>query len=80
LYVGSKDRYGVNINETISKTESKSKSKTKAYSYVSMVDGEIQVHKTWDECKARVNGKSGARYKKSTSPENEEEIIADFGE
>jgi ribonuclease HI len=43
-----------------------------------MVDNEIQVHKTWEECKARVNGKSGARYKKSTSPENEEEIIEDF--
>ncbi len=81
LYVGSKDRYGVNINEVISKSESgKSKSKSKAYSYVSMVDNEIQVHKTWDECKARVSGKSGARFKKSTSPENEEEIIAAFAE
>jgi DNA ligase (NAD+) len=81
LYNGSRERYGVNVNEFISKTEGgKSKSKTKAYSYVSMVDNEIQVHKTWDECKARVNGKSGARYKKSTSPENEEEIINEFSQ
>ncbi len=79
LYVGSKDRYGVNISSSVvSGEKTKSKSKSKAYSYVSMVDNEIQVHKTWDECKARVNGKSGARFKKSTSPQNEEEIIEEF--
>jgi ribonuclease HI len=79
LYNGSRERYGVNVAEVLQKTEgTKSKSKTKAYSYVSMVDDEIQVHKTWDECKARVNGKSGARFKKSTSPQNEEEIIEEF--
>ncbi len=79
LYIGSKDRYGVNLNSSVGSGEkTKSKSKSKAYSYVSMVDDEIQVHKTWDECKTRVNGKSGARFKKSTSPENEEEIIEEF--
>jgi ribonuclease HI len=79
LYIGSKDRYGVNLNSGVGSGEkTKSKSKSKAYSYVSMVDDEIQVHKTWDECKTRVNGKSGARFKKSTSPENEEEIIEEF--
>ncbi len=81
LYNGSRERYGVNVNEVFSKTEgAKSKSKSKAYSYVSMVDDQIQVHKTWEECKARVNGKSGARFKKSTSPANEEEIIQEFSE
>lgn len=78
LYNGSKERYGVNVNEVILKVESKSKTKSKAYSYVSIVDGEIQVHKTWDECKKRVHGKSNAKYKKSISPENEEEIIKEF--
>jgi ribonuclease HI len=79
LYNGSRERYGVSVAEVVQKTEgTKSKSKTKAYSYVSMVDDEIQVHKTWDECKARVSGKSGARFKKSTSPQNEEEIIEEF--
>jgi ribonuclease HI len=81
LYIGSKDRYGVNLNSSVGSGEkAKSKSKSKAYSYVSMVDDEIQVHKTWDECKTRVNGKSGARFKKTTSPENEEEIIREFAE
>jgi ribonuclease HI len=82
LYNGSRSRYGVDISaNNFSGTDSsskKSKSKTKAHSYVSLVNGEIKVYKTWDECKARVNGVAGAKYKKSTSPENEEEIIKEF--
>ena len=45
-----------------------------------MVDGKVMVHKTWEECKARVNGVSGAKYKKSLSPADEEEIILEFTE
>src|SRR3989344_4535600 len=59
--------------------KSKSKSKTTAYSYVSEINGEIKVHKTWEECKARVNGVA-ARFKKSVSPADEEEIIREFTE
>lgn len=81
LYNGSRERYGVNITEILEKDESKpKKSKSKAWSYISMLDGEIQVHKTWDECKKRVEGVSGARYKKSISPEDEESIISEFAE
>lgn len=81
LYNGSKERYGIDVSIKESKdSKSKTKSKSKAYSYISMVDGEIKVHKTWDECKARVNGVSGAKYKKSTSPSDEEEIIKEFTE
>ncbi len=81
LYNGSRDRYGVDVSVKKSTGEnSKSKSKSKTYSYVSMVDGEIKVHKTWDECKARVHGVSSAKYKKSTSPSNEEEIIKEFAQ
>ncbi len=46
----------------------------KAYSYLSMVDGEIMTHKTWKECETRVKGKK-ARFKKTFSKSNEEEII-----
>ncbi len=52
--------------------------KNKAYSYVSFVDGRIGIHKTWDECKRTVFGKSGARYKKALSKEAESEIIDSF--
>ncbi len=78
LYNGSRERYGVNISEIKQADPSaKSKSKSKAYSYVSLVDGEIKIHKTWEECKARVNGVN-AKYKKSISPADEAEIIKEF--
>ena len=53
---------------------SKRKSK-QAYSYVSLVAGEIQTHKTWKECEKRVMGAKGARFKKSLSKEDEVAII-----
>lgn len=82
LYNGSRERYGIDIsiNPKPGLGLGKSKSKSKAYSYVSQVDGVVQTHKTWEECKARVNGVSGAKYKKSTSPSDEEEIIKEFVE
>jgi ribonuclease HI len=58
--------------------KSKSKSSGPAYSYVSSIDSVVAVHKTWDECKARVNGVSGALFKKSVSAEDEQNIISDF--
>ena len=80
LYNGSRSRYGVDVSvsETRNPSASSSKSKSKAYSYVSMVGGVVQTHKTWDECKARVHGVSGAKFKKSVSPADEEEIIREF--
>jgi ribonuclease HI len=45
---------------------------------VSAVDGVVETHATWAECEARVKGKSGVRFKKALSAEEEQEIIADF--
>ncbi len=55
---------------------SKSNSK-KAFSYISEIDGDIKIHKTWEECKKRVEGKR-ARFKKSVSKEDEERIVKEF--
>lgn len=52
--------------------------KAAAYSYVSMVGGKIETHKTWAECEARVKGKSGARFKKCFSQGEEAELIKDY--
>jgi ribonuclease HI len=83
LYSGNIDGYEIKDILSIStngiKKPSKKGSKSKAYSYVSMVDGVIETHKTWPECESRVKGKSGARFMKSSSPENEAEIIRSFG-
>ncbi len=60
-----------------SRSGSKSSSQ-KAYSYISMVGGKILVHKTWPECFARINGVSGARFKKALSGDDEKRISAEF--
>lgn len=49
----------------------------KAHSYVSEVAGVVETHQTWKECEARVKGKK-ARFKKSVSASEEQEIISDF--
>ena len=80
LYNGSRERYGISVSINKSNPASPRLRRTRAYSYVSLVDGEVQVHKTWEECKARVHGVPKARYKKSVSPADEESIIREFSE
>ncbi|MES2314670.1 MAG: ribonuclease HI [Patescibacteria group bacterium] len=87
LYKGALSQYdlpdilNVSHNEADlkKKKSSSSKSNAKAYSYISMVGGVIETHKTWAECEKRVKGMKGTRYKKSISRENEENIIREFG-
>jgi ribonuclease HI len=49
-----------------------------AYSYLSVVDGELARHATWAECERRVKGRSGARFKKATSQADEAAILRDW--
>jgi ribonuclease HI len=84
LFSGSRSSYTHDI-ENIShdetkladRSKSRSRSSAKAYSYVSLVDGEVMTHKTWGECEARVKGKM-ARFKKALSPSEEASVIAEF--
>ena len=84
LFSGSRSEYVHDI-ENIShdatkateRSKSRSRSSAKAYSYVSLVDGQVLTHKTWGECEARVKGKM-ARFKKALSPQEEATIIAEF--
>ncbi len=86
LYEGPIEKYPVknildlshNVEKASKKSQDKNHSKAQAYSYISMVDGEIKTHKTWSECEARVKGKSNARFRKATSKEQEEQIIGEF--
>lgn len=89
LFTGSLAEYTIkdilNIKtdaDALSKKAAKKKSQSKntgpAYSYISAIDGKVMTHKTWAECEARVKGKSGARFKKSFSKEDETEIIKEF--
>lgn len=58
---------------------SRRKSAANAYSYLSLVGGKLMRHQTWPLCEKRVKGVSGARFKKTTSPEDEKEIIKNWG-
>ena len=80
LYTGPRDLYTIDLDGKPVQTGAKKKSSsTKAYSYLSSIDGILETHKTWAECEARVKGVKGARFKKATSAEEEEEIKKDWG-
>jgi ribonuclease HI len=58
---------------------SKPGSKAPAYSYLSVVDGELARHGTWAECERRVKGRAGARYRKAISAADEVAILRAWG-
>ena len=49
--------------------------KTAAHSYLSLVDGTAMRHSTWADCERRVKGRSGARFKKAVSADDERAIL-----
>lgn len=85
LYAGSLENYSIkhifDINHDVGAAQEKSRSRlhqrSKAYSYVSMVNGRVETHKTWAECEARVKGKK-VRYQKALSAEDERKLIAEW--
>ena len=82
LYRGTLGQYSISnildieINEETQKK--KAHSKAKAHSYLSLVDGKLERHKTWAETEARVKGNK-AKFKKAISAEHEQEILKDWG-
>lgn len=86
LYSGILKNYSIenilDIKEDVAmvgeKKSGRAHSNAKAYSYVSLVDGKIETHKTWAECEGRVKGKP-ARFKKATSKEEEVALIKEWG-
>ncbi len=82
LYKGHLSKYSVPLFDLSSVSsankKTKSHSKARAYSYLSMIDGTIMKHKTWEECEKRVKGKSGAKFKKALSAKDEKNILKDW--
>ena len=86
LYSGVLENYRIknildikeNVSATSAKSSSKSHSRAKAYSYVSLVDGKIERHKTWAECEKRVKGRP-AKFKKVLNEEAEAALIKEWG-
>lgn len=84
LYSGSLLNYPVAVHdlpEDMSPPPMKPRTtvKKKVHSYLSYVNGTLQRHQTWKECEANVKGRSKAKFKKSTSHENEREIVKIWG-
>ncbi len=83
LYRGPLESYSVdllNVPEDTSLPEMKSPSEKKAaFSYLSNIGGLVYRHKDWAACERRVKGKSGAKFKKSTSADDEKQILKSWG-
>jgi ribonuclease HI len=83
LYRGSLLKYGVPIHdvpEDTSLPEMRPKEEKKAaHSYLSLVNGVLERHSDWKSCEARVKGRSGAKFKKTLSSANEDEVLAEWG-
>lgn len=82
LYNGPRDLYAVDLSQTKADSPAKksgsSSSSAKAFSYLSLIDGELMRHETWKECEARVKGKN-AKFKKALSADHEKEIMKEWG-
>lgn len=82
LFDGDLSDYEVNLEDLGSDSElkeTKNRSKMKAYSYLSLVDGVLEKHKTWGDCEDRVKGKSDAKFRKAISEEDEKAILEEWG-
>jgi ribonuclease HI len=84
LFFGEEKDYGFKVEAPTEKemnsekTASNSRKGKKAYSYLSMVGGNVMKHSTWDDCKSRVDGESGAKFRKSLNAEDELGIIEEW--
>lgn len=86
LYHGELGDYAVDIlniafdeEKSQKRSEDRARSREKAYSYLSLVGGVAKRHTTWPECEKRVKGKSGVKYKKALSPDDESAILRSWG-
>lgn len=81
LYDGPAKLYMIDLSVThasVAKKAAKKSSGSPAYSYLSLVDGALETHKTWAECERRVKGVRGAKFKKSLDKSDEDRIIAEW--
>lgn len=82
LFTGPKHLYKIDLKSLDSNSQmsqNKKRSGSKAYSYLSLVNGELQVHKTWAECESRVKNVERAKFRKALSAEDEQKIKQSWG-
>ncbi|MFT4570113.1 MAG: ribonuclease HI [Hyphomicrobiaceae bacterium] len=88
FYSGPGADYSVDLDVVVTGGEKKtrsagtrksSKGSGRAHSYLSVVNGRLERHRTWPECERRVKGQSGARYRKAASAADEVTIVTAWG-
>ncbi|WP_413290227.1 ribonuclease HI [Bdellovibrio sp. HCB337] len=85
LYVGPLSGYGIDIldlpeHEELPEMKPNNKGEKKvAYSYLSNIGGVVIRHKDWGSCERRVKGQSGAKFKKTMSENEEQEVLKSWG-
>jgi ribonuclease HI len=84
LYSGPLLKYDIAVYDVPDDTElpperPRNEPKPKAYSYLSLIGSTAERHSDWADCERRVKGRSGAKFKKAMSPEDEARILADWG-
>jgi ribonuclease HI len=79
LFSGTLTQYKAYLaaNPPKSMKKPEKKSSKEAYSYVSLVDGNVHVDKTWAACEKRVKGKP-AKYQKVFSKDEETDLIQTY--
>lgn len=83
LFDGKLSDYTIDIMNLPTKTDlpemKKPGEKKAAFSYLSNIGGIVYRHRDWGSCEKRVRGQSGAKFKKTTSSENELEVLKSWG-
>lgn len=85
LYDGPKSNYPIDLHAQlpsepfeVQEKRSFETKKAPAY-YLSLIAGKLFRDETWAACEARVKGVSGAKYKKVHSPEEEKQVLENWG-
>lgn len=83
LYSGPLLKYQIpifDLPEDTTLPEMKPKTEKKvAYSYLSLLNGEVWRHRDWPSCERRVKGQSGAKFKKAMEAADESKILSEWG-
>lgn len=82
LFRGRLEDYSINnilsLDFEVSEKKKKDTKGKKAYSYLSLIDNDLEIHSTWAECENRVRGRK-AKFKKAISKDHEQEILVEWG-
>lgn len=84
LYRGVLDTYPIDVmtfpeNTDLPEMKQPGEKKAAPFSYLSNIGGIVYRHKDWPSCQRRVSGKSGAKFKKTTSAADELAVLKTWG-